>query len=268
LSSLKVGGQAFADGVLMRSKRFWAIAHEDGTTEFGRVYSWLEHHPKWNVFLIRSIISFVEMAKFGFKTYERSAGLVVKRFITWTLIYVAAALFMSMLVKQWFGDGHLASLFLQFFYLAMALFAISQGMSGRIWTYHGAEHKAVNAYESGHDLDDLDAMKGCSRIHQRCGTNLMFMILIAAAFYVPNPNMGLNVLLSALYMVFMMAISLELFRQLTRWPQHLITKIFLLGGNTLQRFATTKEPDDDQLLVAAKALKLVLALEEGNSRSR
>ncbi|MBI4733254.1 MAG: DUF1385 domain-containing protein [Rubrobacteridae bacterium] len=177
------------------------------------------------------------------------------------LIYVAITLPLSLLVRHYFGSGMAVNSFMQLVYLTTALWTISKGMTGRVWTYHGAEHKAVNAYENGCDLDDVDAIQRHSRVHQRCGTNLVYLIMAAIAVYVPSPDAKLNVLLSTLYVVFAMAISLELFRQLMRWPQFIFTKMLLFGGNMLQRFVTTKEPENDQVVVASKALQLVLALE-------
>jgi uncharacterized protein YqhQ len=261
LNNIKIGGQAFGDGVLMRSKRYWALVREDGSIEFGATSSWLDHHPKWNIFLVRSIITFLETAKFGLKTYEKSSGMIGTRFVIWMAIYVAITLPASMLFRHWLGESVFVNAFSQFFYLAMALLAITKGTTGKIWMYHGAEHKTVNAYENGCDLNDITAVQSYSRVHQRCGTNIMFLMLMAAVLYIPNPNVGINMLICGLYMVLTMAMSLELFRQLMRRPQHIITKIFLLGGNTLQRFATTKEPSDGQVVIASKALQLVLALE-------
>jgi uncharacterized protein YqhQ len=266
---MKVGGQAFGDGVLMRSKNYWALVRENGSTEFGSTTSWLDHHPRWNVFLVRSVVAFMEMAKFGLKTGGNNSAVYGKRFLAWMAAYVAVTLPASYLLSHIVGTNIFASILSQFFYLLMAILATGKGMSGEIWMYHGAEHKAVNAFENDCDLNDIKAVQGYSRVHQRCGTNLVFLILIASAVYMPNPGSGISVMflgLHGLYLIFAMAIMLELFRQLTRWPQHIITKIFLLGGNMLQRFATTKEPNDNQVAIASKALQMVLALEglDGN----
>ncbi|HZD60052.1 MAG TPA: DUF1385 domain-containing protein, partial [Anaerolineae bacterium] len=187
MSSIRVGGQAFSNGVLMRTKRYWALVREDGSTEFGSVTSWLDHHPRWNIFFIRSIITFFEMAKFGFQTYSKNPSAVNRRLVVWIGIYVAVVLPLSMLLKFWLGEGLLTNTIVQLMSFVAALWAISKGMTNRIWTFHGAEHKTINAYEQGLDIEDVAAVQSCSRIHQRCGTNLVFVILVITALYFPYP---------------------------------------------------------------------------------
>lgn len=261
LPDIRVGGQAFGDGILMRTKKHWALVREDGSTEFGSVTSWLDHHPRWNVFLIRSIISFVEMAKFGLRTYSNNPPESNRRLLIWIGIYTAIILPLSIFLRPWLGEILFANAVFQLFSFAVALWAISKGMSGRIWTFHGAEHKAINAYEQGKDLEDVAAVQSCSRLHPRCGTNLVFLVLVITALYFPAPGAGLNALFSIFYMVFALAMSLEVFRQLMRFPRFFVSRIILFGGRQLQKFVTTKEPDDDQIVIASKALQLVLALE-------
>lgn len=241
------------------------MVKEDGSTEFGSVTSWLDHHPRWNVFFIRSVISFIEMVKFGFMTYKKNPAAANRRLLLWVGIYIAITLPLSILVREYIAPSLLVNALAQFLYLMIALWTISRGMAGRIWTYHGAEHKAVNAFEQGKDLNDAAQIQSCSRIHQRCGTNLVFLIVVLTSLYTPGPITGVvsnaSLAIYGLYSIFALTMSLELFRQLMRWPKFILTKIMLFGGQQLQKFVTTKEPDDDQVMVASKALQLVLALE-------
>ncbi|MBE0447421.1 MAG: DUF1385 domain-containing protein [Actinobacteria bacterium] len=266
MSNIRVGGQAFSDGVLMRTKKYWALVREDGSTEFGSITSWLDHHPRLNIFFIRSIITFIEMIKFGLRTYSKNLPAANRRLLIWIGIYIAIMLPLSMLFRLWLGEGLLVNAVFQFVSFLTALWTISRGMSGRIWTFHGAEHKAVNAYEQGKDIEDVAAIQSCSRIHQRCGTNLVFLVLVIMALYFPYPGVGLSAVFPLLYTVFALAISLELFRQLIRFPKFIVSRMILFGGQQLQRFMTTKEPDDDQVIIASKALQLVLALESTGDR--
>jgi len=266
LSKIKVGGQAFGDGVLMRSKKYWALVKEDGSTEFGSLTSWLDHHPRWNVFFIRSVVTFIEMIKFSMQTFRKNPAVVSRRLALWIGIYMAVMLPLSLLFKSWVGNGLLFNAIFQFFSFFGAIWVISKGMTGKIWSYHGAEHKAVNAFEEGKDLNDVAAIQSCSRVHQRCGTNLVFLLLIVMALYLPYPQAFLNLVFSGLYAVFAMVISIELFRQMMRFPKFILSKMVLFGGQQLQKFVTTKEPDDDQVRIASKALQLVLALESMGSQ--
>ncbi len=51
----------------------------------------------------------------------------------------------------------------------------------RVFAYHGAEHKTINCYESGQELT-VDNVTGHSRIHARCGTNFLLVVLFTSVF--------------------------------------------------------------------------------------
>jgi uncharacterized protein YqhQ len=205
------------------------------------------------------------MVKFSVQTYKNNPAAANRRIIFWLGVYLAVTVPLSMAANAWFPHSVLTNAIFQFIYLMFALWTMSRGMTGKVWSYHGAEHKAVNAFEQGKDLNSAAEIQSCSRVHARCGTNLVFVILVLMSLYLPYPDAKINVLYSGVYMISSMAMSLELFRQLMRFPNFILTKLILFGGKTLQRFMTTQEPDDDQVVIASKALQLVLALESMGS---
>jgi uncharacterized protein YqhQ len=105
----------------------------------------------------------------------------------------------------------------------------------------------------------MDDVARYSRIHDRCGTNLVVVVLVLMIAYVPLRNMA--ELLGALWAVVAIVISFELFKLLVRWPRSPVTRTVLFGGRLMQRCLTTRDPRPDQLLVACAALRTVASLE-------
>ena len=133
------------------------------------------------------------------------------------------------------------------------------GLGKSVWQYHGAEHKAVNAYEAGADLSDAEVVMTYSRIHDRCGTNLVAIIFLLMLGSLLLGDQG--ALLSAVYAVLAVAVSLEFFRLIVRWPRSLASRVCLSGGKALQRCLTTREPAYEHLDLACAALRRVLELD-------
>jgi uncharacterized protein YqhQ len=126
----------------------------------------------------------------------------------------------------------------------------------RILQYHGAEHKTINAHEAGVSLD-VENVKKFSRFHPRCGVSFIFIVVIVSILlFSIMPNLGFVARLS--YRVLLIpvigAISYELLKLSGRYKDSIITRILTAPGLALQRL-TTREPDDDMLEVATKALE-------------
>jgi len=130
----------------------------------------------------------------------------------------------------------------------------------RVFMYHGAEHKVVNAYEAGAELT-VDGVRGYSRIHPRCGTSFLFLvfivgILIHAIIGFP-PNIGLRLLSRLVLLLPIAGVAYEMIRLAGRFRGSLLLKALVFPGMLLQRL-TTAEPDDSQIEVALHALRGVL----------
>lgn len=261
---LKVGGQAFVNGVLMRSKKYWALATEDGELHFGSNTSWLDHHPRLDVFLVRSLIAFGEAIYTGLVVQRRHAAASLRPMWHWLLVYAAITVpvaFWLRLPSDTDAAGHVL---FQLFTLVVAIFTLSRILPARLWTYHGAEHKAVSAYELGLDLEDERAVSGCSRVHDRCGSNLVMIILAASFVYVPAASATMAFIATSVYTIVAIGLAIELFRLVVRFPERLLSRVVLFPGKQLQKYVTTREPDAEQIRVATRALRLVLALENEN----
>jgi uncharacterized protein YqhQ len=124
-----------------------------------------------------------------------------------------------------------------------------------LWRYHGAEHKAVAAYERGIDLTDTGAVLACPRVHNRCGTNLVFVMALLSLVLVAVPTA-----LQIPMFLLTVGASVELVSLASSRPRFLASRLLLAGGRVLQRTVTTAEPSSAEQAVGCRAL--LAALEE------
>jgi uncharacterized protein YqhQ len=263
---LRIGGMALGNGVLMRSKGFWALARSDGSVLDGHVVSLLDRSRLWRLPLVRSLVALVEMIIFAVRLQRRSGRRPNLRLLAWLALWVVASSWFGSLAYQVLGGGLLGDLVAQLASLLLGLVCLQRGMGVELWRYHGAEHKAVNAYEQGADLGDLAAVAAHSRIHDRCGSNLVAIILVLSLASLPLGQALPGFAFSVLYSLLVVALAFELFRLVTRRPQRAASRVVLCAGRTLQRTLTTREPDPKQLKLACRALQRVVTL-EGRSRN-
>lgn len=132
----------------------------------------------------------------------------------------------------------------------------SWGEFHRVLQYHGAEHKAINALEAGAPMD-IENVKRYSRLHPRCGTSFLFLIVIVSIIlFSIVPDFGLFWLRLAYRIILIpiiASISYELLRLSGKYKNSPIMRVFTFPGITFQRLAT-KEPTDDMLEVSIKAV--------------
>ena len=128
----------------------------------------------------------------------------------------------------------------------------------RVFQYHGAEHKSIFAYEQGLELN-VENVKKMGRLHPRCGTNFMFVVIaisIAIFSFVGIRNVWLRSLVKIAVFPLMAGISYEIIRFAGK-HQNRFTRAMVWPGLMMQKI-TTKEPDDSQIEVAIASLKAVL----------
>ncbi|HEX2700522.1 MAG TPA: DUF1385 domain-containing protein [Acidimicrobiales bacterium] len=258
-STVRIGGQALADGVLMRTSRAWAVARDDGSVQVGT----LPVRRTSNVPVLRFLVGLVGGMRLavGRGMLGRGAGAAVSagarrrngRFL-WALLAVeVVGLAFAFLVDgrslpAWAGVAATAGPWV----LAFAVLRLASPAS--LWRYHGAEHKAVAAHEVGVSMDDVGAVLACPRVHDRCGTNLVFLAMVGglaltgvpAAFQVPA-------------FLALMATTAEAVTQAAGRPRSPVSRVVLAGGRGLQRFVTTAEPSAAEQAVGCRALAACLA---------
>lgn len=140
----------------------------------------------------------------------------------------------------------------------------------RVFQYHGAEHKVVFAYESNAPLT-IEAARIFSRFHPRCGTSFLLIVMLASIFifsifdslyiqYIGPMNIFTRLLTHLPLVPFVGGTAYEFIRLSARKSNTTIGKILVAPGLWLQNI-TTKEPTDDQIEVALKALHASLGIE-------
>lgn len=125
----------------------------------------------------------------------------------------------------------------------------------RILMYHGAEHKAINALEAGVPMD-VENVRRYSRLHPRCGTSFLFIVLIVSIVLfsiVPSWDFYSKLAYRIVLIPVIAGISYELLRLSGKYKDSPVTKVFVAPGLAFQRL-TTKEPTDDMLEVSIKAV--------------
>ena len=155
----------------------------------------------------------------------------------------------------------------------MLLMSLSKTIR-RVYMYHGAEHKTITCVEKNMDLT-VENVRTCSRIHDRCGTTFMFIVMfisiivfslanygIAEWLYVDSKvwNNVIRIILKVLMLPIVAGISYEVLRLLSRSDAKILY-IFKWPGLLMQRI-TTKEPTDDMIECAIAAFRTVKAMDE------
>jgi uncharacterized protein YqhQ len=147
----------------------------------------------------------------------------------------------------------------------LVLFLAYLGLMGRIermhrvFQYHGAEHKTVNAYEAGAPLSPR-AVQQFSTIHVRCGTAfLLWVVVLSIVVFslLGHPPILLGILSRIVLVPVIAAIGYEILRLGARYYHIGVVRAIVQPGLWLQRL-TTREPSDDQVEVAIAALLPVL----------
>ena len=129
----------------------------------------------------------------------------------------------------------------------------------RVFAYHGAEHKSINAMEAGNPLD-VAHVRAASRVHTRCGTGFLLIVMVVSILVfalLGNPPIALRILSRVLLVPVIAAISYELLRLGAAYYRFRVVRWLMAPSLALQGL-TTREPDDSQIQCAIVALERVL----------
>jgi uncharacterized protein YqhQ len=133
----------------------------------------------------------------------------------------------------------------------------------RVFGYHGAEHKAINAFEHGEPLD-VAHVRRASRVHTRCGTGFLLLVMVVSiivfAFF-NAPSLPLKIVSRIVLVPVVAGIAYELMRLGAANYRYRIVRWLLAPGLALQGL-TTREPEDSMIECAIAALKRVLRRDE------
>lgn len=251
--------------ILLRSA---AVYGEDEEDEPGRIQKWLAEKCKVNVMDVISVISAI-----------LGVVLAVGIFIVLPRVLVGLINGWAPVIneKHWAYYVLLGVFKLIIFIAYLALILLMKDIR-RLYMYHGAEHKTINAYEHGVELTP-EKVKECSRIHDRCGTSFLFIVLFinivlisvaswAVFTYVPvirDVENGIlrfliNVVIELLLLPLIAGISYEILRLLAKFDNKFVNAL-KAPGKFLQKYLTTREPDEDMISVAIAAFEKVLEMD-------
>lgn len=277
------GGQAVIEGVMMMGPENYAVSARcpDGTisTKISKHHSVKEKFPflKWPV--IRGFVNLIEMLILGMSTItwaanqsgEEEEELSAKEMAFAIIIALVAVIGLFMLFPVWIGTmaheavGDFGRSFIEGI-LRIGIFvlyvAAIRRMSDirRVFEYHGAEHKTINAYEAGEVLTPENVAKYSTR-HLRCGTSFVLMVMIFMiiifTFVGQTDSVWTRTLIKIICMPLVAGITYEFNRFAAGHCHNRLIRILITPGLWLQRL-TTEEPALDQLEVAIRSLKAVI----------
>lgn len=127
----------------------------------------------------------------------------------------------------------------------------------RLYQYHGAEHKCINCIERGKNLT-VENVRRSSRLHKRCGTSFLLFVMFVSIilfFFIRVSNPVLRIVIRLLLIPVIAGISYEIIRLAGR-SNNILVRMISAPGLMLQKL-TTKEPDDDMIVVAIAAVEAV-----------
>ncbi len=133
----------------------------------------------------------------------------------------------------------------------------------RVFGYHGAEHKAINAMEHGEPLD-IPHVRQASRVHTRCGTGFLLLVVVVSIVvfaFVGSPSLLVKIVSRVILVPVVAGIAYELMRLGAANYRYRVVRWLLAPGLALQGL-TTREPDDSMLECAIAALNRVLRRDE------
>jgi uncharacterized protein YqhQ len=236
--------------------------------------------------LIRGIIALVETLVLGTQSLLHSAqvaaaeevGEKIPTALLWGTVAVSLALGVALffmvplfatryLIDPYIDSALLSNIFeglirIGIFIAYIKLIGLIPDIK-RVFAYHGAEHKVVNAYEAGVPLE-VESVKSCSTAHARCGTAFLFIVLIVAIFVfalVGQPTLWIRILSRIVLIPVIAVISYEIMKFGAGHTKNPIVRILLAPGLMLQAI-TTREPDDSQLEAAISALNEVIKIDK------
>lgn len=291
-----IGGQAVLEGVMMKNREKYAVAvrKPDGDIEVEvEAYEGVWHGNKIKEFpFIRGIFNFIDSMVLGTKCLNYSAHFyedeetdetgvdkalntvskgngekILMGFTTFLAIIIAVALFIVLpyfitsLFREYVRNASLMAILegalrILIFVLYVAGISAMKDIK-RLYRYHGAEHKCINCLERGHRLT-VRNVRNSSRLHKRCGTSFMFLVLfisIILFFFIRVESPVQRIVIRILLIPVIAGISYEVIRLAGRFD-NLLIRIISAPGMLLQRL-TTKEPDDSMIEVAIASVEAV-----------
>jgi uncharacterized protein YqhQ len=286
-----IGGQAVLEGVMMRGPSAWSVAvrKPDGDiAEVNRpIASVLLRHRWLRIPIVRGVIALGESLAIGFRALAISANYAAQQedddgevqtelsrgqllFAFGIAIGFALLLFKvsPALITNWLPIESTGAFVVveglvrvTIFIAYLLLISLLPDLK-RVFQYHAAEHKAINAYEAGAELEP-ETVSRYSLLHVRCGTAFLLYVMVIAIFvfaFFGRPTWYWLITTRILLLPVIAGIAYEVIRFAGKHQENAALRALLAPGLWLQRL-TTREPTLDQIEVSIRALREVLRLE-------
>jgi uncharacterized protein YqhQ len=288
-----IGGQAVLEGVMMRSPAHWALAVRKPNGEIAEhttsISSPMARHRIYRLPVIRGVVALGESLTIGFRALAISANYAaqdadaddkeeVETELSRGAIFFAFAIAIGFaialfkvtpaLITRWLPietDGWFViaegAIRVSIFVLYILVISLLPDLR-RVFQYHGAEHKAINALEAGEELTPENVQR-FSLIHPRCGTAFLLWVMVIAIFvfaFIGQPSWPWLIASRILLLPVIAGLAYEVIRFAGKHTDNRFLMTLLAPGLWLQRL-TTREPSLDQLEVSIRALREVLRLE-------
>ena len=281
-----MGGQAVMEGVMMRGATTWAVAVR---TPEGEIELAVHDAPSWaqrwsKVPIMRGVMSLGESLGLGFKALTWSADrqlpeeerissramgitMAISVILFSAIFLVAPALGTSALGNSLGVEGfsyHLLEGAVRL--LIFLAYLIGIGFLPdikRVFMYHGAEHKAIAAYENGVELTPESAQQFTTQ-HVRCGTNFLLTVMVTTIFvysFVGRPALPILVASRIVLIPLVAGLAYEVIRFSARHMDLAWVRVIMKPGLLLQKL-TTREPELDQLEIAITSLRAVFTADQ------
>jgi uncharacterized protein YqhQ len=285
---------------MMRGPSNWAVAVRKPDGEIAHINqpiaSPMARHFIWRLPVVRGVIALGESLAIGFRALAISANYAAQQeegkdgeqvsteltrgqliFAFAIAIGFAVLLFKvsPALITDWIGikrtgwfvivEGLIRVTIFVIYLSAISLFPDLR----RVFQYHAAEHKAINAYEAGEELEP-ETVQRHSLIHPRCGTAFLLWVMVIAIFvfaFFGRPAWYWLIATRILLLPVIAGLAYELIRFAGKHQGNRFLMAVLAPGLWLQRL-TTRQPSLDQIEVSIRALKEVLALENRDADAR
>jgi len=282
------GGQAVIEGVMMRGSRTMAVAlrHPQGhvVVKTEPLNAALYQGPISRIPFVRGLVMLWDALGLGTKALMMSADVAAGEEVSlsgpvsWGTAVVGIGLgvglfmllpsFLVGLLAPYIPSEWLSSLLegvVRLLLIVGYIWAVGFLPDiRRVFAYHGAEHKTVNAYEAGAPLT-VDGVRPFSTAHTRCGTAfLLTLVVLTVLIFAPfgRPPLIWRLVSRLVLLPVIAGVAYEFIRLTARVANRPWARVLIAPNLALQRL-TTREPDDGMLEVAVAALKAVLANEGG-----
>jgi uncharacterized protein YqhQ len=298
-----IGGQAVFEGVMMRSPRSYSIAVRKPDQSIVTKRDYLakvgERKRIFKLPVIRGVVTLGQAFTLGVRALKFSTDEALLSRLAqlgkeserteispWMMAAnIALAIFFFVLLFKWLPLVLASQLKQHFDFLSnQFLFSLVDGTIRlgifltyifsisklkdirRLFEYHGAEHKVVFTYEAREDLSVQNARRH-STLHPRCGTSFLMVVMLTSTFvyaFIPFDSFSLKLLSRVILIPLIAGLSYEIIRFAAK-HQNVLLNLITKPGLWLQR-VTTKEPSDDQLEIAIRALDETIFLENSEAQ--